>query len=195
MRALKREFIFTVLREPKARLISRFTYQSTRAHRAAVVAHKRNVPGIADPTFVDTLKIVHRDVMFAQLVGDFIGRQRLYAARLDRARIEDQEIERALRRFDFIGLGSMDEVAEGLSHRLQLGGLNIRQENESNACIEYQVGCSEDEFASLLEAHTRLDDRVYRIAHQLSGRPLSSISTEATIAKAKSRFNLSFVPG
>ncbi|MBU0620476.1 MAG: hypothetical protein KJ795_01380 [Gammaproteobacteria bacterium] len=194
---LNRKFIFTVLRDPRKRVISLFTYAEKRANSPQVVHKYPKLKQYANMGFSDFMnhrKPVNEAAML--LLGDIEGFVAI-AEKQDRSNPGKEFIEiveNGLRRLDAIYACSNQKVLDDLHARGFIPQTKEVWKNKSDNNVNFGKLGSQQEFLELLDHAAWQDVMVYRIAQQLFPEtmrvPLAS--DEEILSEVENRFGASF---
>jgi hypothetical protein len=193
LKGLRREFIFTVLRDPRERVVSMFTYSLQRAHSATVVRRHPDLERFKDRSFVEYMQQQPGNNMALYLLGDLTGWDKVRAPRNRQRPASELHdfIDAGLRRLDVIYACSNQEVLDDLHRR----GLVPRaeqevRENVSEGKFAFGDVGSRQNFLELLDAATWLDRLVYERAGVMFPRTVRRpmVGDEAFLAQLERRF-------
>ncbi|SEQ95528.1 Sulfotransferase family protein [Amphritea atlantica] len=190
---LKRDVVFTVLRDPVARVISAYTYNLNRASNPISLKNDPTLKRYRDMSFIDFLKIVKPNGIFRNLVGDVLKKNQLgfYCSRYNPDLLLDlnftNSILDALRRFDYIFDSDLSRAASVLSEDNITPAFKVHRLNISKQ-VEINIGGSRGELEEALLHHTWIDDFVYRSAmdlfpHYVTKKPMLISDAYDSIAK------------
>lgn len=197
LRSLGRDFIFTVLRDPRKRVVSLFTYNQRRADdRRAVRAHPALArhAGKGFRQFVEELP--PHQTMAWLLLSDLPGyAQPGVSGGGDQATSElDDLILRGLQRLDVVYACSNQEVLDDLHARgVAPASREVRRNvSEGRFCFG-DVG-SRSDFLELIERACWLDRLVYQAASRIFPATVHvpEASDDSFLAELESRFGLVF---
>lgn len=197
MKSLKRDFIFTVLRDPRKRLISVYTYAKKRANTERVVNQHQGLAKYASLGFAEFLDVRQpENGMTDSLLGDMPEYERLYEARGRDASIEEYAplIEAGLKRLDAVYACPNQLIMDDLHMRGLIPEAIEVVRNSSEGSVEFGELASRQAFLSLLERATWLDMQVYRTAQRLFPETVRTplASDEEIIAEVERRFGATF---
>lgn len=199
LKSLKRDFIFTVLRDPKFRLFSLFTYKVSKANNAkitinnSVLALKKNMTfkEFLDDVGFHSMSYFLLSVKFNEIEISEIN-QKLFEGEVSK-RIVKNMIRPLLKSFDAI-YSEDQNVLEELEKEGVLSCCNRDRVNESNQTLSYRIGMSELEFYESLRRFILLDELAYEVSMELFPltvtKPLSSV--DEFLQNIKARYNLIF---
>lgn len=197
LRRLDRSFIFTVLRDPRKRIISLFTYARKRANSPKVIQNYPKLKQYANMGFSDFMN--HRRPMNEAamlLLGD-IGEFAAISQKQERSNPSQEfvdTVETGLRRLDVIYACSNQEVLDDLHARDLIPQTKEVWKNKSDDKLDFGKLGSRQEFLKLLDQATWQDSLAYRIAQQLFPDTMLAplASDEEILADVEKRFGAMF---
>ena len=197
MMSLKRDFVFTVLRDPRKRVISVYTYAKKRANTEQVVRKHPGLAKYASMSFAEFMAARQPENGIADsLLGDMPEFERLYEVYGRDAAPDEYEgiIESGLKRLDAVYACPNQMVLDDLHRRGMIPDAIEVVKNSSEGSVAFGELSSRHAFLSLLERATWLDMQVYRAAQRLFPEtvciPLAS--DEEIIAEVERRFGATF---
>lgn len=197
LKKLKRDFIFTVLRDPRKRMISWFTYSVKRANSEKVLRAFPNLKQFAAIGFYDFMnhqKLAKRD---SNLLLRDIDEFSLISQGQDwknPAHEIIEIIESSLRRLDVIYACSNQEILDDLCIRGIIPQAKEVWKNKSDSNVDFGNLGSRQEFLDVLQRATGLDILVYKTAQRLFPDTVRAplASDEEILSEAEDRFGASF---
>ncbi|RMF33967.1 MAG: hypothetical protein D6754_15955 [Alphaproteobacteria bacterium] len=201
MRRLDRTSIFSVLRDPALRLFSLYSYHSSRVLDPET---NRDDPNLElfykGVSFAEYMESLPGNGMARFLIKDFIDQHGDFDAVLETGpdALADATltglIDKALGRYFAIYYCPLQAVADDLSARFDLPPMTVQKTNESRADLEFDIGCSEDEFLAHVRRQTWLDIFVLERARAIFPAHVTEevLTPDAALAALKSRYTLQF---
>lgn len=195
LKGLKREFVFTVLRDPRERLVSLYTYAQSRTRSREVVQRHPALSRFAGEGFLDFMQRQQpSNAMAFYLLGDLKD----YARMSDAANSGRPPaglhafIDAGLRRLDAVYACSNQQVLDDLHGRGLAPACSEIAKNASKDDIDFGDVGSRESFLKLVDRATWLDRLVYERAAvlfpQTVRKPMAS--DDAFLARLASRFGV-----
>lgn len=197
MKSMKRDFVFTVLRDPRKRLISVYTYAKKRANTERVVGRYPDLAKYASMGFAEYMEARQPENGIADsLLGDIAEFKTLYEALGRSAAPEEYApiIESGLKRLDVVYSCPNQMILDDLHMRGLIPKAVEVVKNSSEGSVQFGELASREEFLSLLERATWLDMQVYRTAQRLFPETIRTplASDEDIIVEVERRFAATF---
>lgn len=197
MKSMKRDFVFTVLRDPRKRLISVYTYAKKRANTARVVERYPSLAKYASMGFAEYMEARQlENGMADSLLGDIAEFEILYEALGRSAAPEEYAplIETGLKRLDVVYACQNQMILDDLHMRGLIPKAVEVVKNSSEGSVQFGELASREEFLTLLERATWLDMHVYRTAQRLFPETIRTplATDEDIIVEVERRFGATF---
>lgn len=198
---LGRERIFSILRDPRERMFSLFTYTKTRSRRPHVIAWNPNAAAHTRETFADFLVRTSSQSLWVCLAADHY---RKMASRPPVPRTYDEAaasddfiavIDGAVARFEFIACHSNEHIRERIAQRFGRDVPVLQRRNETKDGERYEIGMSRDRFVEALEESVGLDRLVFERAARAFPSDFSRPDlppVEDVVGKLEGRFDLRY---
>lgn len=198
LKELNRDFIFTVLRDPRARLVSLFTYAKTKINREQF--RKRNKDFVLEHQhieFYDYLERHQANLMSLKLFQDIKG----VSEALENITSTDQLskgfidlLSEGLRRIDVIYACPIQMILDDLHSRGFIPPSKEMQTNTSSPDIYFGNLGSREQFMDKINSMVWLDMYVYQLAKELFPETVifDLPSDDDFLDNLESRYNLSF---
>lgn len=201
MKQLDRDFVFTVLRDPRERLFSLYTYNLRRAEGPRALANDPSLRRYYRRTFDSFVSEFEPNQISRKLLADLPDCPDIIELRADQPgslwsvdQLRGLAI-RSLQRFDSVFCGpDVQSAVDGLAELGWFPPTTVSTVNATEHQTRYEIGCSEQRFIELLEFHTWVDCIVFQEAATLYPErfPDPLPSTDAVVTKLQSRFQLEF---
>lgn len=188
MRQLRRDHIFTVMRDPALRYFSIFSYFVSRAEKPKH-ADSPAIRRYAGMSFMAFDRETASDKLAKLMVGDALSLKGLGDTAEDAAKLDA-----ALLRFDGIYSGDLQSVASRVAAAVRRPAPQVQRMNESRAGLELEIGCSASAFLDRLRARTSLDARIFDRATALFPQTCleTRLDDDALLAQLHKRYRLVF---
>lgn len=191
MKRLDGDFIFSVLREPRQRLMSHYTYMVSRLLRDG------DTEAPARHSFQDFMRSgAAGNIMFHHLCGDLFARRSISDDAFAALDVEAQKklIASALRRFNAIYFAPLQDVLDDLAARNLIPACRASVRNRTEADVVLGNMGLRASFLELVNANTACDRLVVEAAVRLfpalaRDRPLGD---EAFLRYVEERFDCKF---
>ena len=200
MKRLDRDFIFTVLRDPRERLFSWFTYNRARAMDPQVIERHPELIKRRDQCFVEALNdAVDINPLATRLLKDRMNPEDLRRMAEDQAHDEStleqkrSVIRNALKRFDQVYCGpDLQDVLDRLVGDAGIPPTLANVRNTSEKQPSYEIGCSHTEFCEVVDRYTWMDCLLYREAARVfKHNPFAPLkSMDEFVHRITTRFDL-----
>ncbi len=199
LRKMRRQFIFTVMRDPRKRLISLFTYQCKRVKYGRVDPFHPDLGKSPDIGFYDYMRICRPNNGMNLLLRDMKGYQQIFknydGSNQERIGLDVTNlIEAGLKRYDVIYSCSIQEVLDDLASRKVIPKSEAAWINESDGEVNFGGMGSRVKFLDTINAAVWLDMLIYDAAKRLFPETMKIpiASDDEIIEYVESRYNLKF---
>lgn len=197
LKKLNRNFIFSVFRDPRQRLISLYTYLIGRADNKLSLKQHPKLKEYKEISFYDYLE---KDKPHNKMSDLLFSDMKNYSIRLARQRknkvtVQFKEfIENGLKRFDVIYSCQIQKILDDLSRRGYIPKTEEVYINKSKNSIPFGYLGSKKEFLSRIYQYIWLDMIVYEMAKKIFPDTMNNelVSDDDFIKEVEKRFNLQF---
>jgi hypothetical protein len=196
LKSLKREFIFTVLRDPRERVISLYTYSKKRSSSPKTLKRHPALAKYADQGFVQYMTQQQPyNNMATLLLSDLRGWDKMKdpAHRTKPPAKLNNFIDSGLRRLDTVYACGNQEVLDDLFRRGLISTANEVTKNVSEGTFEFG-DVSREQMLELLDRATWLDRLVYERAAVLFPETVRKpmLTDEQFLSNLERRFGVKF---
>jgi hypothetical protein len=195
LQALGRDFVFTVLRDPRKRAISMYTYALKRANSEIVVRRRPALKRFKDMDFYQFIQepSMERSSMATMLLSDFEDFHQA-AMRGSIGRQDADRIEQALSRLNAIYACSNQTVLDDLHGRGLIPAAKEVVKNLSDGTVRLAKLGSRQQFLETLDRVTASDRLIYEIAAERFPQYVSAklAGDDDLIADIEARFGAVF---
>ncbi|MFX0543660.1 hypothetical protein ACEWPM_018435 [Roseovarius sp. S4756] len=168
MQDLGRNMIFTVLRDPYAAALSRYTYNVGRAHDPKILARRPHLEPYKHITLSEHLDTATPAQFLISLGRDVFSEKEIInvaskgVTMMDENPIVQKKIDRALRRFDMVlGGGQLSQQMKIFSKFIDADEITIEHHNRSKETLPTPLGASRQVIIEKLVQLCWLDEYVY----------------------------------
>lgn len=200
MKSLNRDIIFSVLRDPKFRLFSLFTYKISKSFNSKLVAVKPKLSMVQSMTFKSFLDETTFFPMSYFLLSNKFNHQEilqlnneLVSGKITRDDAKSLVYE-SLLVFDFL-CSEEHNVLLSLKEQGLIESYCLNRINESNIDLSYDIGLTESDFKARILNNVFLDEIVYEAALELFPETFkgSLVTIEEFVESIKQKYKLIFL--
>lgn len=197
LKNLHRDFIFSVFRDPRKRLISLYTYAVGRSKNEKALKKHPGLSQYADITFYQYLEKAKPMNKMSELLFTDIKNYSLRLERQRKYRVTSQFntlIAEGLKRFDVIYACSIQQVLDDLHCRGFIPKTKEIFINKSKENIDFGYVGTKKEFIEKINQYVWLDMLTYKTAQSIfpETMPYSIATDDEFILEMETRFNIKF---